>query len=233
VNYSSKDIWYLVGLVASDGCLSNDGRHVIIVAKDRVFLQGLKRHFSFSAKVGIVNRNKANESFRLQIGDVKLYRFLLNIGLMANKSLTLGRLKIPKKHFSLFLRGVIDGDGCIRRWNHPQNGNEQWSLRIYSGSKMFLLWLNSMIEKTMFVTGPLHTNSVTNVYVLKYGKMAAKEILRFCYCSGGYYLRRKYLLARACVKTQAHWTKSPTKLCPGGGIGRHKGLREWVSFMET
>lgn len=39
---SKENLWYLVGLVASDGCLSGDGRHVDITAKERDFLKDLR-----------------------------------------------------------------------------------------------------------------------------------------------------------------------------------------------
>ncbi len=50
--------------------------------------------------------------------------------------------------------GVIDGDGGIRRWIHPTNGCEQWEITLVGISKK------------------------RSKYTLKYGKLAAKAILR-------------------------------------------------------
>ncbi len=37
-----KDLWYTVGLIATDGNLSKDGRHITITSKDEEILEGLK-----------------------------------------------------------------------------------------------------------------------------------------------------------------------------------------------
>ena len=38
-----EKLWYLVGLITADGCLSPDGRHIDITAKYREFLKQLKQ----------------------------------------------------------------------------------------------------------------------------------------------------------------------------------------------
>jgi hypothetical protein len=73
----------------------------------------------------------------LQFGDVKFYRYLLDIGLTQKKSLILGEVAINRNYFSDFLRGVIDGDGCISIWIHKTNEHRQWSLRIISAASLF------------------------------------------------------------------------------------------------
>lgn len=35
LNIEGANLWYLVGLITSDGCLSKDGRHVDITAKKK------------------------------------------------------------------------------------------------------------------------------------------------------------------------------------------------------
>lgn len=136
------DLWYIVGVIATDGCLSPDGRHIDI-----------RRALGVNNKIGIKCGINEYRAFRFQIGSRKFYDFLLSIGLCSNKSLILGKLAVPKQFTVDFIRGVIDGDGCIRRWKHPTNFKEQWSLRIYSGAPMFLCWLQSLIETNIGVHG--------------------------------------------------------------------------------
>ena len=50
----SPNIWYLVGLIASDGYLSSDGRHIDITSIDYEFLKGVRDLF------GGVGRNDSN-----------------------------------------------------------------------------------------------------------------------------------------------------------------------------
>lgn len=199
---SDQDRWYLVGLIAADGCLSSDGRHINITSKDYDFLAKLIISFGLSSKVGIKNKGQVNQAYYLEFSNRSFYEFLLSIGLTPRKSLTLARVDVPEEWFADFLRGVIDGDGSIRNWIHPSNGIEQWSLRVYSASRPFVEWLGGQIEKQFEVTGAIHQDvrkgPKSNLFVLKYGKIAAKVILGECYYKGSLGLERKARLAGEC-----------------------------------
>jgi hypothetical protein len=210
---SKENLWYLVGLITSDGCLSADGRHIDITAKDRRFLEHLKSGCRISSRVCKKYNGRGQLSHNIQIGSVSLYKFLLSIGLMPNKSKKLSELQIPKKQFCHFLRGVIDGDGGIRRWSHPQNGGEQWSLRIVSGSKPFVEWLGGRVEHELGALGKIYHNrqGSSGCWVLKYGKMSAQRILKLCYCGDELLaLSRKADIARKCICAERGWSRSKT-----------------------
>ncbi len=211
LNISGPNLWYLVGLITSDGCLSKDGRHIDITASDYSYLSQLKE------KIGLLNRitnkygHKKAVSHRIQFANRQFYDFLISIGLMPRKSLVLKSLIIKESYFHDFLRGLIDGDGSIRRWFHPTNYNQQWSLRIYSGSKEFLEWLKDTVEKLYHAKGRLHQEKKhPTKNTLKYGKMAARELLKICYYNGAFALGRKAQLARSCVNSYRGWSKSKT-----------------------
>ncbi len=206
-------LWYLVGVITSDGCLSSDGRHIDITANDKEYLEILKKEAGLSCKVGIKNRKNINQAHRLQISNIEFYEFLLSCGLYPKKSLTLKDVKVPCEHFSDFCRGVIDGDGNIRRWIHPRNKGEQWVLRIYSGSKDFVIWLQQRIDQAFGALGRVHEEEKPGyhkTYILKYGKMAAIKILKNCYYENAVALDRKALLAQECCSSRMGWTKSKT-----------------------
>lgn len=203
-------LWYLVGLITSDGCLSADGRHVDITAKDKDFLEKVRQEFKLHSKIR-EKRNEQNQvSHSLQISSKAFYLFLLSLNLIPRKSKKLGGLIVPEPLFHSFIRGVIDGDGCIRNWIHPQNGREQWSIRIYSGSNLFLQWLSKKIAILYGLYGALHQNQSGNVSVLKYGKMATQRLLILCYSEGSLCLQRKYRKARECIESTTSWSKSKT-----------------------
>jgi hypothetical protein len=138
LDIKGPNLWYLVRLITSDGCLSSDGGHIDITSKDFKFLEGVRN----------------------------FYGFLLSIGFTPNKSLTLGKIKTPEHYFTDFLRGTPDGDGCIR----------------------------------------------TCTLVLKYGKMAAREISRRCYYRDCFGLERKVKLANKCLDSYEGWSQSKTVL---------------------
>lgn len=209
-----SSLWYLVGLITSDGNLSKDGRHVDITSKDKGFLDALVEKLKISSKVCIKNKKTNNEAYRIQIANKNFYDFLISIGLMPNKSLIINKIEMPDEYFVDFLRGLIDGDGCIRSWVHPTNLHEQWSLRIYSGSKKFITWIRCKIETYLRCKGRIHSEFRPTwknpVYTLKYGKMAAKAILQSCYYKGAFGMSRKTELANKCLKATSGWSQSKT-----------------------
>ncbi len=200
-----KDLWYTVGLIATDGNLSIDGRHINITSKDKGHLEGLKKKLFLKLKLTRKARSKekVKKYFVLQIGDVKLYKFLLSIGLRQKKSLTLGKIEVPPEYFKDFLRGVIDGDGSISTWIHKSNSNVQWSSRVVSASKKFIYWLKRETERTFNIKGRLHSavkiGFPNPIYILKFGKFATKNLLVECYYEGCFALKRKSLLAQKCL----------------------------------
>ena len=216
--------WYLVGLIATDGCLSSDGRHIDITAKDQTFLEQIRKAAGLSCRVGRKGKHGARSCHHLQIGSRILYDRLLAIGLTPKKSLTIGPLQVPDTAFYDFLRGAIDGDGGIRRWRHPSNGREQWTLRISSASRPFVAWLECAIARLWHVHGKIHSEQRGRrhaLYKLKYGKLAARVIVERCYYPGALSLERKRILAEQCAATVVGWTKSKT-------IGDGSRWDDWV-----
>ena len=209
LDIEEKDLWYLVGLIATDGCLSGDGRHIDITAKDFDFLDAVRGSLNVTNKIGFKVSGGGHINRRIYITNKNLYEFLLEVGLTPRKSLTLGHLNIPEHGFVDFLRGVIDGDGGIRGWIHPSNGGEQWVLRIYSAAPVFTEWIKNAIETWFNVKGRVHLNKV-KVFTVKFGKLAAQRILKECYYDGCLALARKSTLAASCVASAPGWSRSKT-----------------------
>lgn len=212
LDIQGTNLWYLVGLITSDGSLSKDGRHIDITSKDYEFLRDIRYVTGIKSKIGIKFGSKKNQkAFRIQIGNKNFYNFLLSIGLMPNKSLILKNLAIPDEFFKDFLRGLIDGDGGILRWIHPKNFREQWVLRITSGSKKFLEWLSEKIENTFKAKGRIYQkNEEGTQFEIKFGKVAARKILKICYYENCFSLERKKRLAQECINSYEGWKRSKT-----------------------
>ena len=209
-----EHLWYVVGLIATDGNLSKDGRHIDITSKDHEFLVSIQR--ALGIKTAVSKKSSGGRTFypRLQFSDVGFYRFLLGIGLTPRKSLTMKELNIPDRYFGDFLRGVIDGDGSIRGWIHSTNNHMQWSLRVVSAAPVFINWLANEIGKTYSINGKMHVRASDDkrnaIYLLKFGKLAAKIILADIYYRGCLALDRKLKSSIKCLESKDGWSAFKT-----------------------
>jgi len=223
--------WYLAGLIATDGCLIQNRKLAVVTSKDEEYLLELRDQLGLKHKLRRkVSGFGSSIGYDLVVKRVALYDRLTSIGLTPRKSLTIGPLRVPDDFFRDFLRGVIDGDGSIRQWMHPSNGRQQWSFRIYSASKPFLLWIGQTAERLWETNGILHMERprLANrraMYILKYGKLAAKHILTQCYYPGVFALERKRRLAEDCISTPVGWAKSKT-------VVDADGWRKWT-YVHT
>lgn len=132
---------YAIGLITTDGNLSKDGRHMNMTSKDKEMIITFKKCLNIKNKIGRKTREKSKikKYFQVQFGDKNLYEFLLSLGLTPAKSKTLGDLRIPNYYFCDFLRGCIDGDGCIRIAYHPESKHPQLQVRLISASPSFCI----------------------------------------------------------------------------------------------
>ncbi len=193
---------YAVGLITTDGCLSNDGRHIDFTSKDEELVLKFKGCLRVSNKIGIKYRGKDDYSretkyFRVQLGDMNFYEFLLSIGLSQRKSKNLGSLKIPDKFFSDFLRGCIDGDGSIGFFNHPESKHPQLRIRLFSASRGFLEWMKLEIQRNFGINGGWINNNNSSIPSLCFAKSDSVKLFPILYRGKDcVYLSRK----RAVVK---------------------------------
>lgn len=201
IEWSSK-MAYVIGLLATDGCLSIDKCHIDFTSKDLEIVEIFKNYLNLSNKIGKKTRDREKEKkyFRIQFGDKNFYEFLLNIGLSPHKSKTIGSLKIPNNYFSDFLRGCIDGDGNIGIFWHPESRHPQLRVRIFSASKNFLFWIKSKTKLFNIAGGYFQQGS--RVYILEYAKVDSIKLLNEIYYKDfPRSLTRKFLIAKPYLRT--------------------------------
>ncbi len=94
----SAHLAYVVGVFASDGNLSPDGRHLNVTSKDKEMTETIRDLLVLDNKIGRKARGGEKEKKYpvLQFGDVNFYEFLLSIGLTPAKSKTLDNVVIPE-----------------------------------------------------------------------------------------------------------------------------------------
>lgn len=191
----SPNFAYALGLIASDGNLSPDGRHINFTTKDLELAENFRIALKLENRIGRKGRGYSKEKnyYVVQFGDVNFYRFLLKLGLTPKKSKTIGPLNIESNFFYDFLRGCFDGDGNINEFKHPESKQLQLQVRFYSASKKFVHWLqNSVRTNNLRSYIKLHKM----IYALVYGKEASKKLLKLMYNPTAIKLQRKYLIAQ-------------------------------------
>ncbi len=200
----SPELAYAVGLLATDGCLSGDGRHVDLTSKDIDQLE------NFMKCIGVVHKISQKKSgynggiqSRVQFSDVLFYNFLVSIGLTPAKSKTMGVLAIPSKYFFDFLRGSFDGDGCFYSYFDPRWKSSFMYYIMYSSASMtHLEWLRGELKNALGVTGHITTGGpYANVFNLKYAKKEALKILKKMYKDKKcVYLKRKLVKVKKALQ---------------------------------
>lgn len=218
----SRDLAYAIGLIVTDGNLSKDGRHLELTSKDIDQIETFSRILSLKNKIG---RKKSGYNpngvyYRIQFGNVKLYRFLIKIGLTPNKTKTIGKLKIPDKFFADFLRGYLDGDGYTTAfWDSIFKNSFRFYIGFVAASEVHLEWIRHQIRRLYRLEGSLHYGKTSRIFQLKYAKNASIELLKIMYYRDDLpYLRRKRFKIEQALGIIR-------KLCRGAEIGKQTTLR--------
>ena len=199
----TPELAYSVGIIATDGNLSPDGRHLNITSRDEDMVLNIKKLLCLENKIGRKARGGSKEKiyYVIQFGDVNFYEFLLSIGLTPAKSKTLKKINIPDKYFADFLRGCIDGDGSIGFSMHPESQYPQWRVRLCSASLKFLKWVLESLKKLGIVEGgTIYMPVGRSTGILAFGISDTKKVLNFVYYNKQLpTLQRKYLIAADCL----------------------------------
>ncbi len=178
----TANLAYAVGLIATDGCLANDGLLIDLTSKDREQLENFSKCLGVDFAIGNKVSSMGYQSLRVQFKNRIFYDFLLTIGLTPKKSLTMGKLEISKKYFFDFLRGSFDGDGCFYSyWDPRWKSSHMFYLEFVSASKKHIDWLQKEIKVRLNILGHIVKDGRGSTFQLKYAKKEALEIIKKMY----------------------------------------------------
>ena len=209
----SPELAYAVGLITTDGNLSKDGRHIDFTSSDLQLIRTFKKCLFLNNRVGRKYGSFADTiSYRLQFSHVKLYRWLLKIGLTPNKTFNLGKINVPRRYFRDFLRGHLDGDGSIvtytdryMKYKGTRYKYQRLYLTFYSSSPKHIEWLQSTIENFFNFKGSLtnwkHKNRKRPLWKLRFAKNDSLKLLSWIYYKANLpCLHRKRKIAERFIK---------------------------------
>jgi hypothetical protein len=177
----SADFAYAIGLLVSDGNLSPDGRHIIFVSADNEQILNFMRALDIQNTIGTCRSGYKNKTAeRVQFSDVLFYNFLVDIGLMSNKSKVIGEIKIPTEYFFDFLRGSFDGDGCTYSyWDPRWKSSFMFYTTFVSASEKHIFWLREEIYTRLKIRGHITgRRKKDSIFQLKYAKADSLKLLK-------------------------------------------------------
>ena len=193
----SPNFAYAIGLLATDGCVVDDGLHIDFTSKDLEQINNFQKCLNLKVKIGRKSSMASSEKkyFRVQFGDVLFRQFLREIGINPAKSKTLEFVLVPKKYFFDFLRGAFDGDGHFYSyWDPRWKSSFMYYLVFNSASRAHIDWLREEIFRKLKVRGHITKTAIKICYQLKYAKTEALKIIKRLYSKkDSVYLSRKKL----------------------------------------
>lgn len=232
----TPELAYAVGLIATDGCLSNNAKTVTQVSKDLDLLETFQRCLGTRAKVSWNQR-----AYRVQICDVGLYVWLESIGLTPRKSLTLSSVSVPNRLFADFVRGLMDGDGSIKYSvvvpnprDYPLHTYPRLRVEFCSASEAHLVWLRGKLRELYSLVGWMTSRDArpNPLFVLRYSKHESIRLLSELYRDpSAPRLDRKWRIWVAFSSTAR-----PTRIWTSrrsDETGKHSGLKHpWAHALE-
>lgn len=178
----SPKLAYAIGLIATDGNLAKDGRHINLTSKDEEQVIHLKAILGLTNTISLKKGSYTSDVYYfLQFGDVELYSFLAQIGLTPNKSKTIRSVTVPDKYFADFLRGCLDGDGyTYSYWDKRWKANYRLYTGFVSASLPFLIWLKNQIARLYRIVGSIRSSGKT-IFQLEFAKKSSILLLKILY----------------------------------------------------
>ncbi len=199
VNENFFDSWseksaYVLGYIYADGNVawnpSKGYQSLTITAaeKDKDNLEKIRNLLS-STKPLLYS--KKTKSYRLIANNKILCLKLMELGVVPRKSKIVTFPKcIPPDCLRHFLRGVIDGDGNI--FYLKRKRSPYFSIRIYSGSEIFLRDLAIAVEEKFGI--PAKVKKANNsTFGLEYSCSRGKRLGSILYSNANLYMERKYI----------------------------------------
>lgn len=168
----SREKFYWLGFISADGCI-NDNRTLTIELKsiDRAHLQKFCTFLETDKPIKDRINNQNVQCSRICINSINIVKYLQQYNIVPRKSLifTIPVDKIPDYYMMDYIRGLIDGDGCIRINNH-----QQISLSFCSGNKIVC----EQFKKILGIENKITKDNNSNTWHLQVtGNIKAKKIL--------------------------------------------------------
>lgn len=192
---------YWLGFLYADGCIMKNKNNLklslALSVEDMGHLNLFKSFLNTNAPIYVYDGNHNNKYCRLQIFDNHMCEQLINKGVYIKKTeiITFPQF-LDESLIRHFIRGYVDGDGCITYYKHNKNQNHlTFALKICSTREM-LESIHKFLPTNKSSEYPTlekrRKNEVNNYSVSYGGNIQTLNILNYLYDNTNIYLQRKY-----------------------------------------
>lgn len=185
---------YLYGIIATDGSVKDTSISLQVGSKDRDWLGAIAKRFGVPVHL-------YNGYPHIALCSVVAAQDLISMGVVPNKTVDTRELYIPEK-WQDFMRGLIDGDGCIS----IDIADNRIAVSFGSTNKWLTVWVGSKFKEYGWA-GKVHDVSKQPhqrhhpkpyqrpFYQVQVGCSRAKDFLADIYYQGAFALPRKAALS--------------------------------------
>ena len=178
-NYLGKSQAYFLGIMASDGHILKDYSGVSISqsgAEGLRTIKAIKKLIGYRGKIISQLPKKGNEVHSLHIRSKTIVDFLLSHGIGSQKTYTLEFPDLPETLVPYFLRGYIDGDGCLGYYQN--NKTHRYFHLSFVGTESFT---KRALEYLPFEGIISKINRCRNLYEVRFTGIKAFQVYDFVY----------------------------------------------------
>ena len=204
-NTWTPEMAYVLGYWYADGSLEDAsylrGRYIRVTSVEKHIIKKMKHWLDSDHTIVVLKPTWPNgrQRYLLRIGSHKLYDALYKLGLYPNKSLTIQFPQIPRMYLGDFIRGYLDGDGCV----YLQTGHgikkkitvKKLSVIFTSGSLLFLKKLNIILRQFIEIRQK-RIYQGQRAFQLRYGTSDSIKIFKLLYggCQSDLFFKRKFMV---------------------------------------
>lgn len=197
INTEHKAYW--LGFIYADGFINTteDVIGISLNEKDEEHLEKFKKDIEFKGNIhhyknstGFTNSNYV----RIIIRSKTMKQHLIRLGVYENKTNILQFPtinQVPRELIMHFIRGYIDGDGCITYSHTQKNGNKNYSIKI-TGTLDIIQSIQYVLNTNVKLEQRYPERNIDNWSLTIGGNKQVKRILDLLYGNATIFLDRKY-----------------------------------------
>lgn len=198
---NSKEKAYFFGFMFSDGNVHREGNECSITQKkDKYILEKFQSLLKTDRPLFYI---KKKEAFRLCFTSRKMKEDLIKLGCMPKKTFKVEFPTWLRENLKVhFIRGFMDGDGCIDIRSNSNSNCNKLRVRI-GGRENFLKYILNLSK----ITGHISKREDQSIYYLKFHCSFAVSFLKWIYKDATIFLERKRNIYLKFLKEHGNYKK--------------------------